>query len=233
MGAGQNLETGSNNIDIGNFGGSSAESRTIRIGIQGTQTVTYIAGISGSLVTGDAVVVSSTGKLGIVMSSARYKRDIQNMDARSASLMRLRPVTFRYKDDPAGTLQYGLVAEEVEKLYPELVTHSADGQVQSVRYSMLTAMLLNELQKQARQMADENRQLAAEVAELKAREEYQRVAFEQRFATLEKALATSAAPLWANHLTSYELAGNKRKDQDQNAEQTPSWKIRSSDGGGD
>jgi len=65
--------------------------------------------------------------------------------------MKLRPVTFRYKNDPAGTLQYGLVAEEVEKLYPELVTHAADGRVQSVRYSMLTGMLLNDLQKQDRE----------------------------------------------------------------------------------
>src|SRR5208283_3361311 len=103
----------------------------------------------GSSVSGDAVVVSSSGQLGIVLSSARYKRDIHDMDAASSNLMKLRPVTFRYKDDPTGTLQYGLVAEEVEKLYPELVTHAADGQVHSVRYSMLTGMLLNELKKQA------------------------------------------------------------------------------------
>ena len=103
--------------------------------------------------------------------------------------MKLRPVTFRYKDDPAGTLQYGLVAEEVEKLYPELVTHTADGRVQSVRYWTLTGMLLNELQKQARQQADQNRKLAAQVAELEAKQEHQRVAFEQRLASLARALA--------------------------------------------
>ena len=74
------------------------------------------------------------------------------MGAKSDDLMKLRPVTFRYKDDPAGTLQYGLVAEEVEKLYPELVTHAIDGQAQSVRYSMLTGMLLNELQKQTNKL---------------------------------------------------------------------------------
>ena len=85
------------------------------------RTATYIAGIFGSSVTGDAVTVSSSGQLGIVMSSARYKRDIHDMDATSSNLMKLRPVTFRYKDDPAGTLQYGLVAEEVEK--PVSYTH--------------------------------------------------------------------------------------------------------------
>jgi hypothetical protein len=169
----------------------AAETRTIRIGIQGSQIATYIAGISGSAVTGDGVVVSNTGRLGIVMSSARYKRDIHNMDESSNSLLKLRPVTFRYKDDPAGTLQYGLVAEEVEKLYPELVTHAVDGQVQSVLYSMLTSMLLNELQKQARQQADQNRKLAAQVAELKAAQEHERVAFEQRLATLERTLAAT------------------------------------------
>jgi hypothetical protein len=131
------------------------------------------------------VTISSSGQLGIVMSSARYKRDIHDMDAASSNLMKLRPVSFRYRDDPAGTLQYGLVAEEVEKLYPELVTRAADGQIQSVRYTMLTGMLLNELQKQER----ENRRLTLQVAALKDRQEHQRVAFEQRFAALEHAMA--------------------------------------------
>jgi hypothetical protein len=87
------LTTGDNNGDIGNLG-VAAESNTIRIGKQGTQAATFIAGIAGSSVTGDAVVVSSTGQLGIVVSSARYKRDIRDMDAASNDLMKLRPVTF-------------------------------------------------------------------------------------------------------------------------------------------
>ena len=76
--------------------------------------------------------------------------------------MRLRPVTFRYKNDQQGIKQYGLIAEEVERVYPEMVVHDADGKVRSVRYSMLAPMLLNEVQKQARQ----NRQLTAQVARL-------------------------------------------------------------------
>ncbi len=129
--AGYNLTTGSNNIDIGNVG-VAAESNKIRIGTQGTQTATYIAGIYPTVVSGDAVVVSTTGQLGIVMSSARYKRDIHDMDAASSNLMKLRPVTFRYKNDPAGTLQYGLVAEEVAKLYPDLVSYGPDGKIETV-----------------------------------------------------------------------------------------------------
>ena len=98
----------------------AAESNTIRIGTQGTQTKAFVAGIFGSGVTGTAaaVVVSNTGQLGIVTSSARYKRDIHNMDAASSNLMKLRPVTFRYKDDPTGGRQYGLIAEEVARVYP-------------------------------------------------------------------------------------------------------------------
>src|SRR5262249_56338880 len=84
---------------------------------QDTQKATYIAGISGTTVTGADVVISSTGQLGIATSSARYKRDIRDIGGGSAGLMRLRPVSFRYKNDPSGTLQYGLVAEEVARIY--------------------------------------------------------------------------------------------------------------------
>jgi hypothetical protein len=90
--------------------------------------------------------------------------------------MKLRPVTFRYKDDGSGTPQYGLVAEEVEPVYPELVTRGADGKVETVRYSMLTSMLLNELQKQAR----ENERQAGELADMR-----------RRLVVLEQAMRTS------------------------------------------
>jgi trimeric autotransporter adhesin len=88
--AGFSLTTGSSNVDIGNPG-VAAESNTIRIGTQGTQTKAFIGGVCGSSVSGDAVVVSSTGQLGIVVSSARYKRDIRDMDAASGNLLKLRP----------------------------------------------------------------------------------------------------------------------------------------------
>jgi hypothetical protein len=82
------------------------------------------------------------------------------MGEASRKLMKLRPVTFRYKEDPAGALQYGLIAEEVEQLYPELVTYGADGKVEAVAYHLLPAMLLNEMQKQARQNQRKDAQIA-------------------------------------------------------------------------
>ena len=184
----------------------AAESNTIRIGTQGTQTATFIAGIFGSSASGGAVEVSNTGKLGMVLSSARYKRDIHDMGNASDALMKLRPVTFRYKDDPQGIKQYGLVAEEVGKLYPELVIRDTAGKVQSIRYLMLTSMLLNELQKQTRENARQTQQikkLSAEAAKDKAErtsfeqklstkvaeEQAERVSFEQRLSTLERTLA--------------------------------------------
>jgi hypothetical protein len=163
MDAGGNLATGSNNIDIGNVG-VAADTNTIRIGTKGTQTRTFIAGISGSSVfVGSPVLVNANGRLGVPVSSARYKRDIHDMGDVSDRLMKLRPVTFRYKEDPNGTLQYGLVAEEVAQVYPELVTYGEDGKPQSVGYHLLPAMLLNEMQKQVR----ENRRKDAQIAALR------------------------------------------------------------------
>ena len=98
------------------------EANTIRIGTEGTQAATFIAGINGTAVTGSAVLVSSSGQLGVRSSSARFKQNIQSMDKASDVLLALRPVTFRYKPkiDPDGIPQFGLVAEEVEKVNPDL-----------------------------------------------------------------------------------------------------------------
>ncbi len=144
--AGINLTTGDDNIDIGNSG-VGGESDTIRIGDPNTHTATYVAGIfgaklpvssSGLAALPRTVLVDSSGHLGTgvsfgAISSARYKRDIRNMGNASAGLLKLRPVSFRYKEDPKSALQYGLVAEEVERVYPALVTHADDGKVMGVR----------------------------------------------------------------------------------------------------
>ncbi len=169
--AGRNLTTRGNNIDIGNAG-LSADSGTIRIGTQGMQTATFITGIFGKTLTGSDVVVTSGNQLGVSPSSARYKRDIHDMGEASGRLMKLRPVSFRYKNDPQGTIQYGLVAEEVEQVYPELVTYGPDGKVETVRYSMLSAMLLNELKKQVREnalQAQQLKKLSAQMLEMNAK----------------------------------------------------------------
>ena len=191
--AGSRLTTGSNNIEIGNAG-VAADSKTIRIGVQGTQISTFIAGIRGTPVTGGVdVTVSSTGQLGVAPSSARYKRDIQDMDEASSRLMKLRPVTFHYKSDPQGITEYGLVAEEVERVYPELVAYGTDGKVETVRYSMLIPMLLNELQKQSSEnvrQAEQLKKLSEQMARANADHELELRVFQKRLATLEQAMRT-------------------------------------------
>jgi hypothetical protein len=111
------------------------------------------------------VVVTTSGQLGILASSARYKRNIETMGERSLVLFRLRPVTFRYKQDPQRMRQYGLVAEEVAEVYPELVRRGSSGAVESVQYYELVPMLVNELQRQRRELQE----LKAQNAVLSAR----------------------------------------------------------------
>ena len=155
--AGENLTTGSNNnIDIGS-GGIAGESQTIRIG--NVQTKTFIAGIHGVTVTGTAVVVNSSGQLGVAPSSQRFKAEIKPMDKASEAILALKPVTFRYKKelDPGGIPQFGLVAEEVEKVNPDLVVRDAEGKVFTVRYEAVNAMLLNEFLKEHRKVEGQDR----------------------------------------------------------------------------
>jgi hypothetical protein len=159
--AGYNATTGAYNIYIANLG-VAAESNTIRIG-DTNQTKTFIAGINGANVgTGVAIVVNSNGQLGTMSSSRRFKFDIQDMDDASDKLLQLRPVTFRYKQaqsDGSHPLQYGLIAEEVADAYPELVQNTPEGQPNAVLYHLLPAMLLNEFQKQHRQIEAQQQQI--------------------------------------------------------------------------
>jgi len=165
--AGINLTTGSNNIDIGNAG-VGGEGRTIRIGTQGTQTRTFVAGISTTGVSGSAVKVNSSGQLGVAPSSARFKQQIKPMDKTSEAILALKPVTFRYKKeiDADQTPQFGLVAEDVEKVNPDLVARDAEGKVYTVRYEAVNAMLLNEFLKARRQIDAQQKQIEALTAGL-------------------------------------------------------------------
>ena len=152
--AGTNLTTGSNNIEIGSAG-VAAEANTIRLGTAGTQQATYIAGISGTTVAGGVgVMIDSTGHLGTVVSSARYKDGIKPMDKASEAILALKPVTFHYKKeiDPEGIPQFGLVAEQVEKVNPDLVARDDQGKPYTVRYEAVNAMLLNEFLKEHRKV---------------------------------------------------------------------------------
>jgi Chaperone of endosialidase len=94
--------------------------------------------------------VNAAGRLSVGTSSERYKTGIVTMDDQMTKLQQLRPVTFHLKTEPLGTLQYGLIAEEVAKIYPELVVRDPEGRIQGVRYDELAPMLLNEVQKQQR-----------------------------------------------------------------------------------
>jgi trimeric autotransporter adhesin len=167
--AGDALTTGSNNIDIGNLvEGGAGESDTIRIGRVGTQTATFIAGIANATVTGSAVYIDTTsGQLGLLSSSERFKDGIEPMGNASEALLWLRPVTFRYKKniDPKGIPQFGLVAEEVEKVNPDLVVRDAEGKVFTVRYEAVNAMLLNEFLKEHKKVEDLEKDLRATIVQ--------------------------------------------------------------------
>jgi len=164
-GAGRNLN-GDHNIDIGNEG-INAESNTIRVGNE-RHTRTFIAGISGVAVTGAAVRVNADGQLGTAPSSQRFKEKIKPMDVTSEGILALQPVTFRYKKelDPTGTAQFGLVAEEVAKVNPDLVVRDDNGKPYTVRYDAVNAMLLNEFLKARRQIDTQQRQIEALTAGL-------------------------------------------------------------------
>ncbi len=188
--AGFNLRNGSNNIYIANDGGTSSESATIRVGTTGTQTATFIAGISGATIAdGVGVVVGADGQLGTVVSSERYKDAVKPMGKASEVILALRPVTFRYKHelDPKGIAQFGLVAEDVEKVNPDLVARDEQGKPYSVRYEAVNAMLLNEFLKAHRKMEEQE----ATIAQLKATSLKQR----EVNAEQQKAMETLAARL--------------------------------------
>ncbi|MGE5209052.1 MAG: tail fiber domain-containing protein [Alphaproteobacteria bacterium] len=153
--AGSSLGTGDDNIYVGTgIGGSNTESDTIRIGVQGTQTATFIAGISGTSVAGVGVVVDDNGQLGVAPSSRRFKTEIKAMDKASEAILALKPVTFRYKKeiDSHGVPQFGLVAEDVAKVNPDLIVRDAVGKIYTVRYEAVNAMLLNEFLKEHRKV---------------------------------------------------------------------------------
>jgi hypothetical protein len=151
--AGADLTSGDDNIYVGATAGSgvTSENGTIRIGDPEFVGACYIAGITGQTASdGAAVFVDANGKLGTVTSSARFKDDIKSMDNASDSILALRPVTFRYKKqvDVNRTPQFGLVAEDVAKVNPDLVIKGRDGKPYTVRYEAVNAMLLNEFLKE-------------------------------------------------------------------------------------
>ncbi len=187
--AGWNLsDDGTNNIYIGNAGPVpiGTESNTIRIGTQTAtivtvgnppfeshpmpaHTATFIAGISGTAINGRPVMINANGRLGTAPSSARFKEEIKPMDKASEAILALKPVMFRYKKevDAKRTPQFGLVAEQVEKVNPDLVTRDPDGKAFTVRYEAVNAMLLNEFLKEHRQVQEQQKEIDVLRAELR------------------------------------------------------------------
>jgi hypothetical protein len=166
-GAGSNLTTGNANIDIGNAGVAD-EANTIRIG--STQTVTFIAGINGVNEGSPTAVFinTTTGQLGTtpLASSRRFKKEIRRMDKTSEAILALKPVTFQYKSDNKGVPQFGLIAEEVAAVNPDLIVRDDKGDIYSVRYEAVNAMLLNEFLKEHSTVQELKKQVAVLTAGL-------------------------------------------------------------------
>lgn len=206
--------TGNNNLYLANFGvNPGTESNTIRIGFPYTsdegycrpsqppcgQNIAYIAGVYGvTLSSGVPVYVNADGQLGTSTSSRRFKEQIADMGDSTSRLFRLRPVTFFYKpqyDDGSHLLQYGLIAEEVAKVYPDMVAYDKDGQPYTVKYQYLAPMLLNELQKQHAVVAAQQDVIKAQQKQVNAQQqqieslEKQNAEFQQRLSRLEWLIA--------------------------------------------
>ena len=175
--AGVNLATGNNNIDVGNVG-VPAESNAIRIGAQiavtdqfgvlhPAHTATYIAGIRDTT-TGIAdalpVLIDSAGQLGTISSSCRFKSKIRPMNQESEPVLALKPVIFHYKNDRKRTTQFGLIAEEVAKVNPDLVARDRNGEIYTVRYEAVNAMLLNEFLKEHRKVEQLTKDFESKIA---------------------------------------------------------------------
>lgn len=188
----------SNNIALSNYG-VAGDMGVIRIGSPFNQTKAFVAGIYGSTVaSGIPVFVNSSGQVGTATSSLRFKEEVADLGAASDELMRLRPVSFRYKpayDDGERVLQYGLIAEEVAAVDPGLVQNGADGLPLTVRYHFVNAMLLGEVQRQHATIADQAARLerqATEVDDLKrqvASQDRGMAALAERLGTLEAAVS--------------------------------------------
>jgi hypothetical protein len=169
--AGSSLTTGNNNIEIANTG-DAADSSTIRIGLN--QSKTFVAGINGATIAAGAapVFVDVNDQLGTISSSRRFKKEIQPMNKASEAILALKPVTFHYKSDLTNTAQFGLVAEDVAEVNSDLVVRDKSGQIYTVRYDAVNAMLLNEFLKEHRKVGQQESKIEQQEAKI-ARQQQQ------------------------------------------------------------
>ena len=191
IGAGTSLTTGDNNIYIGN-GGVANEDNTLRVGT--TQTRTFIAGING-VDEGNPTAVfinTTTGQLGTTppSSSRRFKKDITPMNQTSQAILGLKPVTFQYKNDTKGRRQFGLIAEEVAEVDPDLVLRDENGAIYTVRYDAVNAMLLNEFLREHHKVEQLEKDLRSTIAQQQKRIEMLTAGLQEVSAQLEISKAT-------------------------------------------
>jgi hypothetical protein len=163
--------TGSDNVTIGGDNeGKAGENGVIRLGTKPYQKKAFIAGISGvktGLAAAKTVFIDANGQLGTIKSSRIYKEDIRPMGSVSERLLKLQPVTFRYKepyDDGSKPIEFGLIAEDVAEVFPELVVNDADGKPETVRYDLLATLTLNEFEKEHADLAELKKQVAGMAA---------------------------------------------------------------------
>ncbi len=206
--AGSTLTSGDNNIYVGGGPSGDTENATTRIGGQGIQTRAFVAGISGTgaiISGGAAVYVLSDGQLGTETSSRRFKTDIAPMGDSSSVLLELKPVIFKYKPqyDPKGIQQFGLVAEDVDKVCPSLVVRDEKGQIQTVRYEQVNAMLLNEFLKEHQRVLEQATALTAQGERIAGQE--------KRFAAQDQTIADQQKQIEALTTHLAEVAGQMQE----------------------
>jgi Uncharacterized conserved protein len=188
--AGNNLTTGSGNVCIGSG----------VLGVAGESNTTRIKNVYASVASGRAVYVNSDNKIGALVSSRRFKEDIKPMDKASEAILALKPVTFHYKKEiePSGSVMFGLIAEDVEKVDPDLVTRNDKGEAETVRYDAVNAMLLNEFLKEHRKVEEQQATITELKKELEANAARQQKQIEALTAGLQKVSAqlevSKAAP---------------------------------------
>jgi uncharacterized coiled-coil protein SlyX len=202
--AGGNLTSGDNDIYLGSLG-VATESNTIRIGTSGTQNRAFIRGIRG-VTTGNnnaiPVLIDTAGQLGTTSSSRRFKKEIKPMDSASEAILALKPVTFHYRSDKTNTPQFGLIAEEVAEVNPDLVVGDENGEIYTVRYDAVNAMLLNEFLKEHKTVEELNAAVAKQDAAIaQQRKDFNSIVTQQqnrlqsKLAEQEKQIAALASGL--------------------------------------
>jgi hypothetical protein len=158
----------------------------------------YIGQIFGQPVdpaTGTVVLVDTNGKLGTMVSSRRYKHEIKTMDGASESILALKPVTFLYKSDKTSTPQFGLIAEEVAAVNPDLVVRDKNGEIYTVRYDAVNAMLLNEFLKEHQKVDEQGATIAQLKQDFQSTMTQQQKEFQSKLAEQQKQIEALTAGL--------------------------------------